>query len=267
LCSARTSAVREASANQCRQVHNGGQFGTPQEFVLRIAGAFSFSSLLTTTPGCNANQEKGSLIVRRSLVRSSLPATVQALGDSLPVEFRRWLTQVQACPGMLTWHNDLARTGQNLHETVLTPTNVNAKTFGKVFSFPVDGQMFGQPLYVDNVAVAGKGTYNVIYVATENDSVYPFDADGVNTMPLWHNSFINPGKGVTPIPCKDTGAKVCPFASTIGITGTPVINPSSGTLYLVAATKENGKYVNRLHALDITSGVEKFGAQSRLKLR
>jgi hypothetical protein len=161
---------------------------------------------------------------------------------SFGVGSRRFKLTRVCSPGTMIWVGR-GRTGQNLHETVLTPTNVNAKTFGKVFSFPVDGQIFGQPLYVDNVAVAGKGTYNVIYVATENDSVYPFDADGVNTMPLWHNSFINPGKGVTPIPCKDTGAKVCPFASTIGITGTPVINPSSGTLYLVAATKENGKYV------------------------
>jgi hypothetical protein len=176
-----------------------------------------------------------------------------------------WLVQAQTYSGMLTWHNDLARTGQNLHETVLTPTNVNAKTFGKVFSFPVDGQIFGQPLYVHNVAIAGKGTYNVIYVATENDSVYAFDADGVNTMALWHDSFINPGKGITPIPCKDTGAKVCPFHSIIGITGTPVVDPSSGTLYLVAATKENGKYVNRLHALDITSGTEKFGGPVQIK--
>jgi hypothetical protein len=176
-----------------------------------------------------------------------------------------WFAQAQTYSGMLTWHNDLARTGHNLQETVLTPTNVNAKTFGKVFSFPVDGQIFGQPLYVYNVAIAGKGTYNVIYVTTENDSVYAFDADGVNTIALWHDSFINPGKGITPIPCKDTGATVCPFASIIGITGTPVIDPSSGTLYLVAATKENGKYVNRLHALDITSGTEKFGGPVQIK--
>jgi len=170
-----------------------------------------------------------------------------------------WIVHAQTYSGMLTWHNDLARTGQNLDEIVLTPTNVNTKTFGKVFSFPVDGQIFGQPLYVYNVAIAGKGTYNVIYVTTENDSVYAFDADGVNTTALWYDSFINPSKGITPIPCADTGAKVCPFAGLIGITGTPVIDPSSGTLYLVAATKENGKFVNRLHALDITSGAEKFG--------
>lgn len=169
------------------------------------------------------------------------------------------LVQAQNYSGMLTWHNDLARTGQNLQETVLTPANINSKTFGKLFSFAVDGQIFGQPLYVYNVAIPGKGTYNVIYVTTENDSVYAFDADGVIKTALWYDTFINPSKGITPIPCADTGANPCPFASVIGITGTPVIDPSSGTLYLVAATKENGKYVNRLHALDITTGAEKFG--------
>jgi hypothetical protein len=168
------------------------------------------------------------------------------------------LAQGQTYSGMLTWHNDLGRTGQNLQETVLTSTNVNSTTFGKLFTFPVDGQVFAQPLYVYNVTISGKGTYNVVYVETENDSVYAFDADGVNTTALWYDSFIDPGKGITPIPCADTG-HACPFASVIGITGTPVIDPSSGTLYLVAATKENGKFVNRLHALDITSGAEKFG--------
>jgi hypothetical protein len=176
-----------------------------------------------------------------------------------------WLAHAQTYSGMLTWHNDLARTGQNLQETTLTPANVNSKTFGKVFSFPVDGQIFGQPLYVFNVAIPGKGTYNVVYLATENDSVYAFDADGVNTTALWYDSFINPSQGITPIPCADTGANPCPFASVIGITGTPVIDPKSGTLYLVAATKENGKYVNRLHALDITTGAEKFGGPVKIE--
>lgn len=174
------------------------------------------------------------------------------------------LLQAQTYTGMLTWHNDLSRTGQNLQETVLTRANVNSKTFGKLFSFPVDGQIVGQPLYVYNVVIPGKGTYNVIYVVTENDSVYAFDADGVNPNALWSDSFINPTLGITPIPCADTGADPCPFASVIGITGTPVIDPS-GTLYLVAATKENGKYVNRLHALDITTGTEKFGGPVQIE--
>jgi hypothetical protein len=175
------------------------------------------------------------------------------------------LVHAQTYSGMLTWHNDLSRTGQNLQETVLTRANVNAKTFGKLFSFSVDGQIVAQPLYVYNVVIPGKGTYNVIYVATENDSVYAFDADGVNQTALWSDSFINPAQGITPIPCADTGADPCPFASVIGITGTPVIDPTSGTLYLVAATKENGTYVNRLHALDITTGAEKFGGPVQIQ--
>jgi hypothetical protein len=178
-----------------------------------------------------------------------------------------WLVQAQTYSGMLTWHNDPARTGQNLQETVLTPANVNSKTFGKLFSFPVDGQVFAQPLYVYNVAIPGKGTYNVIYVATENDSLYAFDADGLNTSPLWHDSFISPGKRITPVSCADTGADPCPFFSRIGITGTPVIDPASGTLYVVAATKENAKYVNRLHAVDITSGAEKFGGPVQIEAK
>jgi hypothetical protein len=161
---------------------------------------------------------------------------------------------------MPTWHNDTSRTGQNLQETILTPSNVNSTTFGKIFSYPVDGDIFGQPLFVYNVTIPNKGTFNVVYVVTENDSVYAFDANGVNTGPLWQDVFINPSKGITPIPCKDTGSDPhCPYETVIGISGTPVIDLSRGTMYLVAATKENSRYVQRLHALDITSGAEKFG--------
>jgi hypothetical protein len=174
--------------------------------------------------------------------------------------------RAQTYSGVLTWHNDTARTGQNLQETRLSPNNVNSSKFGKVFSYPVDGQIFGQPLFVYSVAIAGKGTFNVVYVATENDSVYAFDADGVNSGPLWQDAFINPGKGITPIPCADTGSGTdCPFTSVIGVTGTPVIDPGTGTMYLVAATKENGKYVQRLHALDISNGAEKFGGPVVIK--
>jgi hypothetical protein len=156
---------------------------------------------------------------------------------------------------VLTWHNDVSRTGQNLKETTLTLTNVNSTQFGLKFKLSVDGHIFAQPLYVGSVNVVGQGTHNVVYVATENDSVYAFDADGSPTTPLWHASFT--GTGVTAVPCADVGT--CEISPTVGITGTPVIDTANNTLYVVAFTLENGAYYQRLHALDITSGAEKFG--------
>src|SRR5580704_12103552 len=158
---------------------------------------------------------------------------------------------------VLTWHNDTSRTGQILTETTLTPANVNSTQFGKKFSFSVDQQIYTQPLFVSNLTVAGKGKHNVVLVATENDSVYAFDAAGSPKTPLWHVNFTNPSQGITAVPCGDNGG--CAISTVIGITGTPVIDPTSKTMYLVSFTKENGTYVQRLHALDITSGAEKFG--------
>jgi hypothetical protein len=155
-----------------------------------------------------------------------------------------------------TWHNDNSRTGQNLKETILTTSNVTSSKFGKRFTLSVDAPIFAQPLYVGSVKISGV-THNVVYVATENDSVYAFDANASPTTPLWHVNFTNAGSGVVAVPCGDTNN--CQISPTIGITGTPVIDTSSNTLYAVAFTKENGSYFQRLHALDITSGAEKFG--------
>ncbi len=160
---------------------------------------------------------------------------------------------------ILTHHYDAARTGANVSETVLAPANVNSNQFGKLFSFPVDGQMYAQPLYLAGVAIPGKGTHNVIYAATEHDTVYAFDADGGSSTPLWQRNFLNPGAGVTTVSDDDFPELYEDIAPEIGITGTPVIDPSSGTLYVVAKTKENGVFFQRLHALDIASGAEKFG--------
>jgi len=156
-------------------------------------------------------------------------------------------------------HNDLGSTGQNLNETVLTPTNVNQTLFGKLFSYPLDGAAYAQPLYVSNVQIFG-GTHNVVYVATEHDSVYAFDADGGATAPFWSVNFTNASAGITTVPYTDLGGGLGPIVPEVGITGTPVIGPKSGTLFVVAMTKENGSYVHKLHALDITNGKERSGS-------
>ena len=165
-----------------------------------------------------------------------------------------------------TYHYDNLRTGANRSETILTLANVNSTTFGKVASFDVDGQIYGQPLYLQNLSIAGTSR-NVVFVATEHDSVYAFDADAKTTSPLWKTNFLNPGAGVTTV---DSNTDFAEFNAThdlvyqdiypeTGITSTPVIDSSSGTIYVVAKTKENGSFVYRLHALDITNGSEKFG--------
>ncbi len=160
-----------------------------------------------------------------------------------------------------TYHNTRERTGSNILETILTPSNVNVAQFGKLFSQPVDGFIYAQPLYVPNVNVAGLGVHNVIYVATMNDSVYAFDADtntGTNAQPLWQVSFINPPAAISPVTSSDVDCSGL-ISTRIGIVGTPVIDTVGGTLYVVARTRESGQYYQRLHALDITSGAEKFG--------
>jgi Big-like domain-containing protein len=166
--------------------------------------------------------------------------------------------------GVFTQHNDISRTGQNLNESILTPTNVNTATFGKLFSQAVDGYIYAQPLYVPNVTIAG-GTHNVIYVATEGDSVYAFDADsntGTNAGLLWHASLIDTAhgaaSGATTVNIQQSLDSGCTdLVPQVGITSTPVIDPSSGTMYVEAKSKENGNFIHRLHAIDITTGAEK----------
>jgi hypothetical protein len=165
--------------------------------------------------------------------------------------------EVDGYAGMLSYHNDVGNTGQNLNETVLSPSNVNATQFGKLFTYSLDGESFSQPLYVSNVPVPNQGKHNLVFAVTEHDSVYAFDADTQAT--FWAVNFTNPAAGVTTVPAGDLAQGLSPIQPEIGITGTPVIDGSTGTLFVVAMTKEGGAYVHRLHALDITTGKEKFG--------
>ena len=155
---------------------------------------------------------------------------------------------------VLTNRYDNARTATNTSETVLTTTNVNSSRFGKLFSYPVDGSVYAQPLYIPNVITA-QGTHNVLYVCTMNDTVYAFDAD--RNAVLWSVNFTNAAAGITPVPIADiTGSDDLNIVGSVGIESTPVIDASTQTLYLLARTKEvstTTDYVQRLHALDIAT--------------
>jgi hypothetical protein len=147
-----------------------------------------------------------------------------------------------------TYHNDDVRDGLNSSESTLSLSNVNSQQFGKLAALEVDGQIYAQPLYVPNLNIGGV-VHNVVFVATENDTVYAFDADGLSTSALWAQHLgtplqINDQEGIKPL---------------LGITATPVIDSTTGTIYVVTDGLENGHKVFRLHALDITSGHEKFG--------
>ena len=151
-----------------------------------------------------------------------------------------------------THHNDLSRTGQNLNEVMLTPANVKSATFGKIGFFAVGGLVDAQPLYLSNVTIPGKGTHDVLYVVTENDSAYAFDATTGEV--FWQVSALLAGETFSDNRGCD---QVIP---NIGITSTPVIDRTHGAIYLVAMSKDaSGKYHQRLHALDLTSGAELFG--------
>jgi Abnormal spindle-like microcephaly-assoc'd, ASPM-SPD-2-Hydin len=158
-------------------------------------------------------------------------------------------------PGVLTYHNDNTRDAQNQQETALNPSNVNVAQFGKLFSYSVDAQVYAQPLYVASAITDSNGvTHNVLYVATENDTVYAFDADGLTATPLWKNNF---GSFV---PSTTVSSFYDDLSPQIGITGTPVIDASAGTLFVVTETNDDGTVNQRLHALNMTTGKEQAGS-------
>lgn len=231
-------------------------------------GTISASGMYTAAPDAGTHTITATSI-ENTAVSGSASVTVTVAAIDLPYR------------GTLTYHNDNARTGQNLRETSLTPVNVNSASFGKLFSLAVDGYVYAQPLYVSDVPV-GDRRRNVVFVATEHNSVYAYDADDPTGLLLWKVSFIDPDKGITTVPSEDTASPpdyagpgpILPggcgdLTPEIGITGTPVIDPATGTLYVVAKTKETHgmtvSYEHRLHALDITTGVSRPGSGRTLQ--
>jgi len=164
------------------------------------------------------------------------------------------VTAAAAGTDVLTYHNDVARTGQNLNETTLTPANLNSSTFGKIGFDAADGLVDAQPLVVSNLTIPGQGVHNVLYVVSEHDSAYAYDAD--NGASLWQVSLLPAGETTS----DDRGCgQVTPE---IGITSTPVIDRTrgpNGAIYIVAMSKNGGQYFQRIHAVDLATGAELFG--------
>jgi hypothetical protein len=159
-----------------------------------------------------------------------------------------------------TWHYDNVRSGANTTETVLTPENVNSTNFGKQFTQPVDGIIVGHPLYLPGVAIPGHGVHNVVYVATMNDTVYAFDANSGSLSALWTTSLLDYSPpGATPVPIKVKGCGATVAWTQTGVISTPVIDPIADVIYLLAETYESSQVVHRLHALDVTTGIEVGG--------
>jgi hypothetical protein len=162
--------------------------------------------------------------------------------------------------GVYTYRHDGGRTGQNLREYALTPASVSGGGFGRRWTCALDGESYAQPLYVAHVSTA-QGVRNTLIVVTQHDSVYAFDADASDCATLWTTSFL--GSGVTSVPASDTSCD--DILGEYGITGTPVVDPATNTLYVVAKTREGTNYAQRLHALDVATGAPRPGSPATIQ--
>jgi hypothetical protein len=228
-----------------------------QQFTANVPGGGAATWSVDSIAGGNATV--GTISTSGLYVPPANPGThsILATNAANPAQSAAALVAVTDLAGVYTYHNDLARTGENLQEYALTPSTLASGGFGKRWSCAVDGDVYAQPLYVANLAIGG-GTHNVLFVATQHDSVYAFDADNSNCTTYWQISTLT--SGATTIPPADTnvsGSAPClDIPTEYGITGTPVIDPVTNTLYLVANSKESGNYFQRLHAISLTSGAE-----------
>jgi hypothetical protein len=247
----------------------------PASQGVTVGQAATFTVVVSGTPRLTYQWQKGSSAISGATSASyTTPATTLAdSGSTYRVVVSNaagnitsntaTLTVHAASAGsadVLTYHNDVARTGQNLTETILTKANVTSSKFGKLSFYPADGLVDAEPLYASTVAVPSNGTHNLLIVASEHDTVYAFDADSGKT--IWSKSMLGTGETTS----DDHGCgQVTPE---IGVTSTPVIDRTqgpNGVIYVVAMSKNGGTYHQRLHALDLALGTELFGGPMEIQ--
>ena len=250
----------------------------PANQTVNAGQTASFSVVATgTTPLSYQWQENGSNISGATSASYTTPVTTTAdngeqfrvvIGNSVGnitsnIAALTVNPAVASSVDVITYHYDNLRTGLNPNEMILTPANVTSAKFGKLGSFSVDGKVDAQPLYLSGVSIPNKGSKSVLYVATEHDSVYAFDADSVNGTTsafLWRSSVL--GAGEQPSDDRGCTSQVSPE---IGITSTPVVDRSRNAIYVVAMSKNgSGNYFQRLHALDLATGAELFGGPTTI---
>jgi uncharacterized protein YjdB len=242
--------------------------GSSEQFT--ATGTYSDNSTKNITTSVNwASSNTGFATIDAStgLAKGVAAGTTQVtatLGNVVSTNETLTVTAATSFPtDIVTYHNDNARSGVNAHETILTTASVDSTTFGKLGEFAVDGQIDGQILYLNQVNIPGHGMKNVIYAATEMDSVYAFDADSIsgNTSAyLWKSSVVPAGESPA-----DAASLPCGNYAFNGVTATPVIDRGRNAIYVVAMTKDSsGNIIDRIHALDLTTGNELFGGPTKI---
>jgi concanavalin A-like lectin/glucanase superfamily protein/galactose oxidase-like protein/Big-like domain-containing protein/IPT/TIG domain-containing protein len=240
---------------------------TPKAGAITTSQSLALSAVVTsdvggagvnwsTTGGTLANQTSSSATFSSS-APGSFAVTATSKNDS--TKTATVIVGVTDLAGVTTYHNNLSRDGSNPREYALAPSTVNSSTFGKLFSCPVDGAVYAQPLWVPRLAIAG-GTHNVIFVATQHDSLYAFDADATTCTQFWKASMLDAAHGAaagaTPVDPNDV-SELGDISGEIGITGTPVIDPVARTLFVVSKTTEGSTWHQRLHALNLADGTDR----------
>jgi hypothetical protein len=235
-----------------------------QQFTATVPGG---GEALWTVDGiANGNATSGT-ITNAGLYSAGAPGVHTIVATSLAnsTQAATAVAAVTDLPGVYTYHNDAARDGANSQEYALTPANVTGASFGKLASCAVDGAIYGQPLWVANVS-SGGAKHNVVFVTTQHDTLFAFDGESSPCVKLWSINLIDTAHGATsgelPVPSTSVGAGTGDIQPEIGVNGTPVIDPASGTLYVVSKSIDSAlsTFYQRLHAIDIASGSEKAGS-------